>query len=186
MTGSPAASLSRPRRPHGPARRWKCDVVCMHASASGCITGVVGRVEREQAFAEKGLLAAAGAPVPLGRGFRARFWLRRFCRVGEARGRDGRGRAQPCERRRWPRPCRSSEPVSPRPIRKRAPPSCSRRSPVAVAMCGLENGDARTLPRSSEVRATALMLSERFPARGVDPITVIAAGDADDPAFDAW
>ena len=38
-----------------------------------------------------------------------------------------------------------------------------------------ENGDARTLPRSSEVRATALTLAERFPARGTDPVTVIAA-----------
>ena len=49
-----------------------------------------------------------------------------------------------------------------------------------------ENGDARTLPRSSEVRATALTLAERFPARGTDPVTVIAAADADDPAFAAW
>ncbi len=49
-----------------------------------------------------------------------------------------------------------------------------------------ENGDARTLPRSSEVRATALTLSERFPARGTDPVTVIARTDADDPAFEAW
>jgi RND superfamily putative drug exporter len=49
-----------------------------------------------------------------------------------------------------------------------------------------ENGDARTLPRSSEVRATALMLAERFPARGTDPITVIANTDADDPVFVAW
>ena len=49
-----------------------------------------------------------------------------------------------------------------------------------------ENGDARTLPRSSEVRATALTLSERFPARGTDPVTVIAAADADDPAFVTW
>ncbi len=49
-----------------------------------------------------------------------------------------------------------------------------------------ENGDARTLPRSSEVRATALTLADRFPARGTDPVTVIAATDADDPAFEAW
>ncbi len=49
-----------------------------------------------------------------------------------------------------------------------------------------ENGDARTLPRSSEVRATALALAERFPARGTDPITVMAAADIDDPAFVAW
>jgi putative drug exporter of the RND superfamily len=49
-----------------------------------------------------------------------------------------------------------------------------------------ENGDARTLPRSSEVRATAITLAERFPARGTDPITVIAAAAADDPAFKEW
>ncbi len=49
-----------------------------------------------------------------------------------------------------------------------------------------ENGDARTLPRSSEVRATALTLSDRFPARGTDPVTVIAGTDAGDPAFVAW
>jgi RND superfamily putative drug exporter len=49
-----------------------------------------------------------------------------------------------------------------------------------------ENGDARTLPRSSEVRATALTLAERFPARGTDPVTVIAGTDADDPALVAW
>jgi RND superfamily putative drug exporter len=49
-----------------------------------------------------------------------------------------------------------------------------------------ENGDARTLPRSSEVRATALTLAERFPARGTDPVTVIAAVDQTDPAFVAW
>jgi RND superfamily putative drug exporter len=49
-----------------------------------------------------------------------------------------------------------------------------------------ENGDARTLPRSSEVRATALALAERFPARGTDPVTVIAAADRSDPAFATW
>lgn len=49
-----------------------------------------------------------------------------------------------------------------------------------------ENGDARTLPRSSEVRATALTLAERFPARGTDPVTVIADTDADNPDFEAW
>jgi RND superfamily putative drug exporter len=49
-----------------------------------------------------------------------------------------------------------------------------------------ENGDARTLPRSSEVRATALALADRFPARGTDPVTVVAGADADDPAFTAW
>ncbi|MGE0140512.1 MAG: MMPL family transporter [Ilumatobacteraceae bacterium] len=49
-----------------------------------------------------------------------------------------------------------------------------------------ENGDARALPRSSEVRAAALTLADRFPARGTDPITVIAHTDADAPAFVDW
>jgi RND superfamily putative drug exporter len=49
-----------------------------------------------------------------------------------------------------------------------------------------ENGDARTLPKSSEVRATALALADRFPARGSDPVTIIAGADPDDPAFIAW
>ena len=49
-----------------------------------------------------------------------------------------------------------------------------------------ENGDARTLPRSSEVRATYLTLAERFPARGTDPVTVLAAARAGTPEFDAW
>ena len=49
-----------------------------------------------------------------------------------------------------------------------------------------ENGDARALPRSSEVRATALLLADRFPARGADPVTVIADTDAKDPAFVTW
>jgi RND superfamily putative drug exporter len=49
-----------------------------------------------------------------------------------------------------------------------------------------ENGDARTLPRSSEVRATALTLAERFPARGTDPVTVIAQIDAGSPEVTAW
>ena len=45
-----------------------------------------------------------------------------------------------------------------------------------------ETGDARTLPRSSEARATALALADRFPARGTDPVTVIADVDPTDPA----
>jgi putative drug exporter of the RND superfamily len=49
-----------------------------------------------------------------------------------------------------------------------------------------ENGDARTLPRSSEVRETYLTLAERFPARGTDPVVVIADADATDPTFQAW
>src|SRR6202008_2220878 len=45
-----------------------------------------------------------------------------------------------------------------------------------------EIGDARTLPRSSEVRRTALLLADRFPARGTDPVTVVAdtASDSDE------
>ena len=49
-----------------------------------------------------------------------------------------------------------------------------------------ENGDARALPHSSEVRAAYLTLAKRFPARGTDPITVIADTDPDKPAFQAW
>jgi RND superfamily putative drug exporter len=49
-----------------------------------------------------------------------------------------------------------------------------------------ENGDARTLPRSSEARATALVLADRFPARGTDPVTVIASTDPADPATTDW
>jgi RND superfamily putative drug exporter len=50
----------------------------------------------------------------------------------------------------------------------------------------LENGDARSLPRSSEARAAALTLSERFPSRGADPIVVIADVDAASPRAEAW
>src|SRR3954452_1924795 len=49
-----------------------------------------------------------------------------------------------------------------------------------------EIGDARTLPRSSEVRTVALTLADRFPARGTDPVTVIADTNADSPEFTAW
>src|SRR4029077_17087873 len=49
-----------------------------------------------------------------------------------------------------------------------------------------EIGDARTLPRSSEVRDVALTLGDRFPARGTDPVTVVADTDPDDPEFVAW
>ena len=49
-----------------------------------------------------------------------------------------------------------------------------------------EIGDARTLPRSSEVRDVALTLADRFPARGTDPVTVIADTDADSAEFVAW
>jgi putative drug exporter of the RND superfamily len=49
-----------------------------------------------------------------------------------------------------------------------------------------ETGDARTLPRSSEARATALALADRFPARSTDPVTVIADADQSDPALASW
>ena len=49
-----------------------------------------------------------------------------------------------------------------------------------------EIGDARTLPRSSEVRDVALTLADRFPARGTDPVTVIADTEADSAEFAAW
>ncbi len=48
---------------------------------------------------------------------------------------------------------------------------------VAVALpfmsARFESGDARYLPRSSEARAVAMTMSERFPARGADPIHVV-------------
>jgi putative drug exporter of the RND superfamily len=46
-----------------------------------------------------------------------------------------------------------------------------------------ENGDARSLPRSSEARAVALSTAERFPARGADPVYVVADTDQHDPAL---
>ncbi len=46
-----------------------------------------------------------------------------------------------------------------------------------------EYGDPRDLPRSSEVRDVALTLVDRFPARGADPITVVAKTSAASPAF---
>jgi RND superfamily putative drug exporter len=48
-----------------------------------------------------------------------------------------------------------------------------------------EIGDARTLPPSSQVRDVALTLADRFPARGTDPVTVIAHTD-DDSAVSSW
>jgi RND superfamily putative drug exporter len=41
----------------------------------------------------------------------------------------------------------------------------------------MDNGDAFSLPRSSEARATALTLADRFPARGADPIVVVAEAE---------
>ncbi len=49
-----------------------------------------------------------------------------------------------------------------------------------------EIGDARTLPRSSEVREVALTLADRFPARGTDPVTVIADTAPDSADFLVW
>ncbi len=50
----------------------------------------------------------------------------------------------------------------------------------------LENGDARSLPRSSEARAAALTLADRFPSRGAEPIVVIADVDATSAEAEAW
>jgi len=50
----------------------------------------------------------------------------------------------------------------------------------------LENGDARSLPRSTEVRAVALAMKDRFPSRGAEPITAIAQVDTTSPEFAAW
>ncbi len=50
----------------------------------------------------------------------------------------------------------------------------------------LENGDARSLPRSSEARAAALTLGERFPSRGAEPIIVIADVDAESAQAEQW
>lgn len=49
-----------------------------------------------------------------------------------------------------------------------------------------ENGDARTLPRSSEVRAAALTVADRFPARGTDPVTVLVDANRTEPSVMAW
>ncbi|MEM9612022.1 MAG: MMPL family transporter [Actinomycetota bacterium] len=50
----------------------------------------------------------------------------------------------------------------------------------------LENGDARSLPRSSEARAAAFTLADEFPARGAEPIVVIADADAEAATTQAW
>ena len=50
----------------------------------------------------------------------------------------------------------------------------------------LENGDARSLPRSSEARAAALTLADRFPSRGADPIVVIADVESGSAEAEAW
>jgi len=50
----------------------------------------------------------------------------------------------------------------------------------------MENGDARSLPRSSEARAAAFTLAERFPARGADPIVVVADLPPGSAGAEAW
>jgi putative drug exporter of the RND superfamily len=61
---------------------------------------------------------------------------------------------------------------------------------VAVALPFLsarfESGDARYLPRSSEARAVAMTLAERFPARGADPVRVLVEGAADAEVISAY
>jgi putative drug exporter of the RND superfamily len=49
-----------------------------------------------------------------------------------------------------------------------------------------ESGDARYLPRSSEVRSVAMTLTERFPARGADPIQVVVTDDVHAGALEAY
>ncbi len=50
----------------------------------------------------------------------------------------------------------------------------------------LENGDPRSLPRSSEARAAALALADRFPSRGAAPIVVMADVATDTATADSW
>ena len=50
----------------------------------------------------------------------------------------------------------------------------------------MENGDARSLPRSSEAREAAFTLADRFPARGAEPIVVIADVPAASTEAEAW
>jgi putative drug exporter of the RND superfamily len=50
----------------------------------------------------------------------------------------------------------------------------------------LENGDARSLPRSSEARAAALTLADRFPSRGAEPIVVMADIDPTSAEAGTW
>lgn len=46
-----------------------------------------------------------------------------------------------------------------------------------------EGGDARSLPRSSEARAVALAVAERFPERQAEPVVVLADVDPSSPAL---
>ncbi len=59
---------------------------------------------------------------------------------------------------------------------------------LAVPFLGarFEVPDARSLPQDSEVRATAEVLAERFPAMGADPITVVADVAAATPELSAY
>ena len=49
-----------------------------------------------------------------------------------------------------------------------------------------QNGDARSLPRSSESREVAMRLADEYPSRGADPVTVVADLDADSAELAAW
>ncbi|MDP9070813.1 MAG: MMPL family transporter [Actinomycetota bacterium] len=49
-----------------------------------------------------------------------------------------------------------------------------------------EVADSRSLPRSSESRALAMVLAERFPTQGADPIVVVADVDARSPALASY
>ena len=49
-----------------------------------------------------------------------------------------------------------------------------------------ENGDARSLPRSSESREVALRLADEYPSRGADPVTVVAGTDAVSAELATW
>ena len=49
-----------------------------------------------------------------------------------------------------------------------------------------ENGDARSLPRSSESREVALRLADEYPSRGADPVTVVADVDSGSAELVAW
>jgi RND superfamily putative drug exporter len=50
----------------------------------------------------------------------------------------------------------------------------------------MANGDARSLPRSSEARAAAFTLAERFPARGAEPIIVVTEVAAESADAATW
>ena len=82
---------------------------------------VVGVERREQAVAERGLLAAAGVAVPRRRRLERRPRRARSARARAGRARGAPGRAPPGGRRRSPRPSRSRAPAWPRRSRSRRP-----------------------------------------------------------------